>query len=136
VLDKAVLVVDDDGDICDLYAAIFQAAGLSVRCVTTRAGAIAAGRRPACVVLDWELPDGCGREVAQALHRRWGPALPIILVTGAALQTADVAAADATRLLGKPFEPDEVVRAVRDAVDRSRPRRRVSRSSSPLLRAS
>jgi DNA-binding response OmpR family regulator len=133
VQNRAVLVVDDDGEIRSMYVSIFEAAGLSVRCVSTRAEAIAARRRPACVVLDWELPDGSGREVAQALHRRWGAALPIILVTGASLQAEDLAAADPTRFLAKPFEPDEVLQAVRDAINRSRPRRRRLSSPPPSL---
>lgn len=134
---KAVLVVDDDGDICDLYALMFETAGLSVRCVATGAEAVADERRPACVVLDWELPDGCGRDVAQALRDRWGSSLPIILITGAPLRMEDVAAADAKRCIGKPFEPDEVIQAVRDAVGRARPRRRrVSPPPSTLMRAS
>lgn len=134
---NAVLVVDDDGEICKLYASMFEAAGLSVHCVTSQAEAVADERRPACVVLDWELPDGCGRDVARALHHRWGASLPIILVTGAPLRVEDVAAADATRLLSKPFEADEVIDAVRGAVNRPRARRRrASFPPSSLLRVS
>lgn len=133
---RAVLVVDDDGEICHMYVSIFEAAGLSVRCATTRAEAVASSGRPACVVLDWELPDGSGWEVAQALHRRWGQSLPIILVTGASLRSEDLAAASAMRWLSKPFDPAEVLQAVQDAVDHHQPRRRrISLPSASLMPA-
>ena len=119
-----VLVVDDDGEICDLYSSILQSVGLPVRCVTTRAEAVAANDRPACVILDWELPDGSGLDVALALHRRWGRDLPIILVTGASLRSEDVTAAGVTDWLSKPFEMDEVVRTVRAVVDHARANQR------------
>ncbi len=132
----AVLVVEDDDEICELYASMFEAVGLSVCCVTSQAEAVAHRSRPSCVVLDWELPDGCGRDVARALHRRWGASLPIILVTGAPLRGEDVAGADVTRCLSKPFEADEVIEAVRGAVSGPRVRhQKISRPSSPLLRA-
>lgn len=133
--DNVVLVVDDDVDLCAMYRSIFETAGLSVSCVSTRTDAIAAEGRPACVILDWELPDGCGRDVARALRRRWGSTLPIILVTGAALRTEDVATANARSYLTKPFELDEVLQAVRDAVRRAGPRRRRVSSPEPLLKA-
>jgi CheY-like chemotaxis protein len=131
---RAVLVVDDDGEICHMYTSLFEAAGLPVRCATTRAEALASNGQPACVVLDWELPDARGWEVAQDLHRRWGPALPIILVTGASLRAEDLAAAAATRWLSKPFDPVEILQAVQDAVDHVQERQRpVSQQSASLM---
>ncbi|MGH2457954.1 MAG: response regulator [Chloroflexota bacterium] len=133
---NVVLVVDDDSDLRQLYATMFEAVGMSVRCVASQAEAVVFGRRPGCVVLDWELPDGCGRDVARALHRRWGVSLPIILVTGAPLRAEDVADTDVTRFVAKPFEMDEVIEAVRHAVNHRRVRRRtVSFPSSSLSRA-
>lgn len=132
---NAVLVVDDDGELGYLYTTMFEAVGLTVRCVTTCAEAMADCQRPGCVVLDWELPDGSGREVAEALHQRWGTTLPIIVVTGASPPKEDVAAAGAVLWVGKPFEPDSLIRAVRSLLARPRSRRRVS-PSPPLLQAS
>lgn len=121
--DNAILVVDDDDEICRLYTVIFEAAGLPTRCVTTRAAAVATDYpRPACVVLDWELPDGSGLEVARALRRRWGATLPIILVTGASLPTEQVRAVDVLGFLPKPFETNEIIHLVRQAMSAARPR--------------
>lgn len=120
--DDAVLVVEDDGDIRSIYVSAFGAAGLDVHEVATQAEAVASEGRPSCVVLDWNLPDGSGLDVAQALHQRWGAALPIVLVTGAALGPQDVAATGAVSWLTKPFDVEEVIQTVRRAMRRRRRR--------------
>ena len=119
---KAVLVVEDDGEIRDLYRFAFEAAGLKVWEVGTRAEAVAARQRPACVILDWNLPDGNGLDVAQALHRRWGATLPIILVTGSDLGPQEIAATGAVCRFSKPFDLDEVVGTIEGTVGRRRRR--------------
>ncbi|HUX85738.1 MAG TPA: response regulator [Chloroflexota bacterium] len=115
---KAVLVVEDDGEIRDLYRFAFEAAGLKVREVGTRAEAVAARQRPACVILDWNLPDGSGLDVAQALHQRWGAALPIILVTSSDVGPREFAASGAVCLFSKPFDLNEVVGTIEGTVAR------------------
>ncbi|HLH74039.1 MAG TPA: response regulator [Chloroflexota bacterium] len=121
---KVVLVVEDDGEVRELYRLAFEAAGLKVWEVGSRLEAIAVRHRPSCVILDWNLPDGNGLDIAQALRRRWGATLPIILVTGADVKSQDVSATGAIRFFSKPFNLDEIIGTVEGTINHRR--RRVS----------
>jgi CheY-like chemotaxis protein len=66
------------------------------------------------VVLDGMMPGMSGREVLRALRAR-APELPAVLVTGYAEPASEWEVSSRTphaAKLAKPFEPDELVRAV------------------------
>jgi len=122
-VDGEVLVVEDDDEIRSLYSAMLEEAGLPFRCAPTSAAALGGSARPLCVILDWELPDGSGLDVARALHRRWGRSLPIIVITGTPLQAQDIRAARAARYFRKPFDPQDVLQNLSEIIARSREHR-------------
>jgi two-component system response regulator RegA len=77
-----VLVVDDDSLIRRTLATRFSGDGIDVR----EAGSVHAARAVdcdslACAVLDLQLGDGDGTDLAAALHKR-RPSLPIAFFTG------------------------------------------------------
>ena len=124
-----VLVVDDDHDTADLVRTVLALAGHAVTAIAERdpdairAAVVAA--RPDCVLLDGEAPGEYGASWSIA---GWLAALPVptIMCTGSeraareARESASVRSRDArfAAVLLKPFELDELVRAVTAAVAR------------------
>jgi DNA-binding response OmpR family regulator len=113
-----VLFVEDDSDVRALYGAAMRDAGFFVDEVVSVGEAIeiAARLKPDLVVLDRDLVDGDGWDVARAL--RASPetrATPIVAFTAhqtrGDLESALVAGCDA--YLVKPCAPDTLVRHVR-----------------------
>ena len=74
--------------------------------------------RPSCIVSDLQMPEGSGRDLAQALQRRADPP-PLIIITGAEPAHADVQAVYRRGLpiLFKPLALDELL-ALLDAAAR------------------
>ncbi len=74
-----------------------------------------------CVVLDLNLPDLDGLEVQKALAER-GECLPVVFLSG--FGTVDTAVSamrtGATTFLRKPVDPDELLKAVQEALAASR----------------
>src|SRR5579871_4591142 len=109
-----VLIVDDDPTMRQVMSWALEEEGLQVAAAGDgRAALETIGReRPALVVLDMGLPLVDGYGVATGLRAAYGAAVPILLVT------ADGRAAEKARRVGaraylhKPFELDDLVRAV------------------------
>jgi DNA-binding response OmpR family regulator len=71
---------------------------------------LAGERRPGLALVDIRLRDGgCGVRLARALEARW--AVPSLFLSGQATQ-ARAAGDAALGLIGKPYDPGEVVAAV------------------------
>ena len=83
LLNRVVLVVDDDPDVC--WALEHLVEGLEAQCIRAldRQGALHAARqnRLALVLLDAKLPDIDGLELAGQI-RRAAPGVPILLISG------------------------------------------------------
>lgn len=125
-----ILVVDDDETVCELLRDLLGHEG-GVRCVESGEAALRAAELepPALVVLDVKLPGISGYEVCRALRERFGPALPIVFVSGDRTQAHDRVAGmllGADDYLAKPFAPDELLVRVRALL------RRDSHPESPL----
>jgi signal transduction histidine kinase/CheY-like chemotaxis protein len=122
-----VLIVDDDRDLADTLAQILATGDLDVECVATGAEAAAsAARHPPDVVLaDVLLPDVSGIELLQRL-RATSPDVDVVIVTGHASVRSAVDALNlgARRYVLKPCEPEELLSAVRDLLDRRQLQRR------------
>ena len=75
-----VLVIDDDKAFCEAIATYFEGAGHSVVAAYDISQGLlqAALQTPDCVLLDWNLPDGTGRDIITSL-RRSGPGSIIML---------------------------------------------------------
>lgn len=115
-----VFVVDDDESVCRALARLIQSAGYPVE---TFGSARAFLDRmpvdvcPACVVLDIQLPDLSGLELARELDA----ALPVIFITGYGDIAMGVGAmkAGASDFLPKPVCDTELLRAIERALERS-----------------
>lgn len=104
-----VLVADDDPFSGMLVARILEELGHRVEQVGDVAAAIAAvcERRFDLAVVDVEMPDGGGREIAAAL-REPGRRTPVLAVTGHQGERAAAVAQDFDGVLSKPTDPREL----------------------------
>jgi FixJ family two-component response regulator len=115
-----VFVVDDDDSVCRALARLIRSAGYRVETFgTARAflDRMPADACPACVVLDIQLPDLNGLELARELDA----ALPIIFITGHGDIAMGVGAmkAGATDFLPKPVSDTDLLRAIEQALARA-----------------
>jgi FixJ family two-component response regulator len=117
-----VFVVDDEAGMRRALARLLQAEGLTVRSFETAADFLDAlsSDEVGCVVLDVAMPGLDGLQVQQRLAQR-GTRLPIVFLTGHGDIPMSVQAvkAGAVDFLTKPVRGDELLRAVRSALDQS-----------------
>ena len=113
----SILVIDDDSDVRDFIAESLVDFGYSVRtAVDGTAGLTAfAEARPDVVVLDYAMPGLSGGEVAARILELV-PGQPILFVSGYSETEAITRAAPHAQMLAKPFKPDALDAAVRDAL--------------------
>ena len=114
----AVLVVEDDSQINELVGAYVEIAGFTYRSACDGATALAAVRErlPALIILDLMLPDTDGFEIARQLKSDERTArIPILMLTALDReeQRARGMAAGAVEYLTKPFDPDQLIDAIR-----------------------
>lgn len=109
-----VLVVEPNDDLRDLFRAYLESAGYRVDAATNGEDALKKvhAARPDAVVTETRLETLDGYSLCRQLQQE--PALPIIVVTGAAsrLHVARAYEAGATVVITKPCFPDEIVAAV------------------------
>jgi DNA-binding NtrC family response regulator len=119
---ERILVVDDEKMIRWTLSRSLGEAGFTTEDASTAAEALAAVERevPDLVLLDFKLPDKTGVEVLREI-RRIAPEVPVILIT--AFGTVDGAVAamreGAYDYRSKPFEIDDLMLAVRRALEAS-----------------
>jgi CheY-like chemotaxis protein len=107
-----ILVVDDDGDACELIATVLGQAGYSVEAAADGFDALAkmAARRPDLLLTDLQMPGMTGIELVRRVHAI-DRELPAVLMTGA--ETRDLCTAaeayGAVSCLPKPINLDELV---------------------------
>lgn len=101
------LLVDDNSQVTTFYSRVAEALSLkyfSAASVTEAESRIAEHGRPRIVITDIQLGSGSGLDLVRTLRKKYGDALPVIVVSG---HTADaladeVSAAGATKYLTKP----------------------------------
>ncbi|MEM7308502.1 MAG: response regulator [Planctomycetota bacterium] len=117
----SVLVVDDNSAVRRVCAKILTGAGFRVECAEGGEDALALVERGDfrvdLAVLDLTMPGLDGRGTLSAL-RRLCPRLPAVLISGVDGSHLASGAEDdtATRFLGKPFLPDDLIAAVRSGL--------------------
>ena len=113
----SILVIDDDPDVRAFIAESLSDFGYSVRtAVDGKAGLAAfAEARPDVVILDYAMPGLAGGEVAARILKLV-PRQPILFVSGYSESEAISRAAPRARMLAKPFRPDALDAAVREAL--------------------
>ncbi len=113
-----LLLVDDYADALELLAMLLEHSGYTVDTARTGADAIAiaASRPPDLAILDLQLPDMTGLDVARELRRTAATeSVPLIALTGhSSPQDAEEArSAGINRLFVKPCEPPELLAAIK-----------------------
>jgi len=117
--ERHVFVVDDDPYVRDSLEMLLQGCGFQVRSFASAseffaAGALATG----CILVDVQMPDMNGLTFQRELRSR-GVFMPVVIITGHGdLSTAVKAMkAGATDFIEKPFKGDQLLAAVRHALD-------------------
>lgn len=114
-----VFVVDDDDAVRASVLNLLAAEGFEARGFAAGAAFVGAARpdTAACLVCDMKMPDLGGLDVAAEMARQ-GSDIPIIFMTGfgSIPMTVQAMKAGAIEFLTKPVAPEELLRAVRDAL--------------------
>lgn len=121
-----VFVVDDDNRVREALSRLISSVGLAVATFGSAAEFMESEKpdAPACLVLDLQLPGTTGLELQQQLVS--GDAPPIVFITGHGDVPSTVRAmkAGAIEFLSKPFDQEELLRAIDTAIHLDRVARR------------
>jgi DNA-binding NtrC family response regulator len=118
-IEPPVCVVDDDESVRESLSSLLRSEGIRVETFASAPEFLArqSSEPPACLILDIDLPKLNGLELQRELIRT-GQHIPIIFLTGHGDIPMSVRAirAGAIEFLTKPFEPDELIDAVREGL--------------------
>jgi FixJ family two-component response regulator len=121
-----VFVVDDDASVRDSVKTLLKSVGLQAEVFGSTEEFIQIERpeTPSCLVLDVRLPGTGGLEFQEVLDKA-GIHIPIIFITahGDIPMTFRALKAGAVEFLSKPFQKQELLSAIHQALDRDRLRR-------------
>src|SRR5712691_4355751 len=122
-----VFVVDDEASVRKAVSRLLRAAGLTVAAFTSPEEFLAQHdpHAPGCLVLDLMMPGFNGLELQKALVRK-GSVLPIIFLTGRGDVPKSVQAmkGGAIDFLTKPVNDEDLLAAIRAAIEKDRVARR------------
>src|SRR6266568_8435013 len=82
--DGVVLCVDDDEQVRRMVRAVLQTAGHPVVEAANLESAcrLILGKNPSLAILDVDLPDGTGFDLARHFRQNGNPTLPILMISG------------------------------------------------------
>jgi FixJ family two-component response regulator len=133
---SCVFVIDDDASIRDAVKSLLKSVGLHAEVFGSAAEFLKVTRpeAPSCLVLDVRLPGASGLEFQEELARA-GIQIPIVFVIahGDIPMTSRAMKAGAVEFLTKPFQKQELLAAVHQALDRDRAMRDERAGISDLL---
>ena len=116
---KKILVIDNEEGLCRMMSAVLMDEGHAVRTFTNPVEAVELFRPGTwdLVITDIKMPGIDGLEVLQQIKSS-EPALPVIMITAFATVEMSIQALrkGAYDMLTKPFEPDELLYRVRNAL--------------------
>ena len=122
---EIVFIVDDDARVREALGELLESLGWRAELFAAAADYIAYGKPdlPACLLLDVELPDINGLDFQRQLSRDVHP--PIVFITGHGDIPSSVRAIQggAVDFLTKPVAENDLVVAIRTAIDRDRKQR-------------
>jgi FixJ family two-component response regulator len=120
-VDPIVFVVDDDASMREALANLITSVSLQVECFASSTEFLRRDRSegPSCLVLDVRLPDLSGLELQRRLARAQPP-IPIIFISahGDISMAVHAMKAGAVEFLPKPFRDEELLDAIRQALER------------------
>jgi PAS domain S-box-containing protein len=114
-----VLLAEDEPLVRAVVERVLRRAGYSVTSTTNGAQALAlidAGRSFDLLLMDVVMPEMGGADVVRVLHGR-GASIPIVLASGYSHGTLSSEEFRDIPLLQKPFDPDALLRVVRERLD-------------------
>jgi FixJ family two-component response regulator len=118
-----VFVVDDDRSVRDSLRRLITSLGMTVEVFQTAQAFLSAPRKdaPGCLILDVRLPGLSGLDLQRELAKT-NATLPIIFLTGHGDIPTSVRAMKegAIEFLTKPFREQDLLDAIRHAIDRDR----------------
>ncbi|OGJ87754.1 MAG: hypothetical protein A2268_02450 [Candidatus Raymondbacteria bacterium RifOxyA12_full_50_37] len=115
-----VFVVDDDPSVRKALYRLFKSAGYAVETYCSAAEFIGSGKikSPGCAIIDIHMPSMNGLELQDTLKSA-GSALPVIFITALHDENihARAMANGAKAYFTKPFESDQLLKSVREAIE-------------------
>jgi RNA polymerase sigma factor (sigma-70 family) len=121
-----VFIVDDDADVCRALSDLIESVGLRTKTFGTAADLLKAGlpEEASCLILDVRLPGLSGLDFQSELARAKNN-IPIIFITGHGdiPMTVKAMKAGALDFLTKPVREQDLLDAIRVALDRDRVQR-------------
>jgi FixJ family two-component response regulator len=121
--DSTVFIVDDDASVRTSAERLVRAAGFTVQTFGSAAEFLERARPqgPACLVLDVRMPGLSGLDLQRELTRS-GMEIPVIFVTAHAdiPMTVRAMKAGAVEFLTKPYRRNDLLQAIRAAIERDR----------------
>ena len=121
--DAIIAIVDDDPSVREGLSSLIRSAGLQVETFASAQEFLArpGAEAPSCLVLDLQLPGLSGLDLQKRMAEV-GLEIPIVFLTGHGNIPASVQAmkAGAVEFLTKPFDEQELLRAIREAIERDR----------------
>lgn len=134
-VESVVYVIDDDASVRDSLKSLFGSVGLHVELFESADDFLQIQHPdvPCCLVLDVRLPGLSGLEFQSELAKA-GTDLPIIFMTGHGdiPMTVQAMKAGAVEFLTKPCRDQELLDAVRLAIERDRARRKDEKNMTVL----
>jgi len=132
---STVFVVDDDDDVRVSIEELLRSAGLRAETFATAREFLRRGRGegPSCLVLDLQLPGMDGLDVQRELARS-GESIPIIFLTahGDIPTTVQAMKSGALEFLTKPFDDEQLLKMIQQALERDRVARQQQHELSTL----
>ncbi|HKN36832.1 MAG TPA: response regulator transcription factor [Terriglobales bacterium] len=118
-----VFVIDDDANVRASIEGLLKAAGLRSESFETAEGFLGATRldAPSCLILDVDLPGINGLDFQQQLNNA-GLRIPIVFITGHGdiPMTVKAMKSGAVEFLTKPFDDQQLLSAIQQALTRDR----------------
>jgi FixJ family two-component response regulator len=135
--DAIVFVIDDDRAVREAIKSLIRSVGMRVETFASAQEFLGSRRpdAPACLVLDVRMPGLSGLDLQLELARA-DIRLPIIFITGHGDIPMSVQAmkAGATEFLTKPFRDQDLLDAIKQAIDRDRAARKQHAEMADLRR--
>ncbi len=132
---SAVFVIDDDASVREALSNLLESVGFYAEVFGSTEEFLRADRPqvPSCLVLDVTLPGMNGMEFQEMLAKS-GNSIPIVFITafGDIPMTSRAIKAGAVEFLAKPFQKDDLLTAIDQALARDSAQRAVEASISAL----
>lgn len=117
-----ILVADDDPLIVELICGWLKSAGYDVIDATNSGSALQAciSAEPSLAIIDYEMPGYCGADLARFVHSQTGVGMIFLSAHREAKVIDEAIAAGALAYLMKPVNEEQLLAAVRTALQRAR----------------